>query len=151
MTRPSSNGVQLALRSQMLKCDALPLSPDRVYGNTSYQPTQGHEYIEEDYVPATSTLKGMVQNGLVEDTGLYIIRWYGVANTGEKDLNDKIDSLLALFPAGSYIPLADNSGLVVRVRGDHAPYRGQARQAKPGFVLVVATIPYRVLSINSTT
>lgn len=151
MTRPTSNGVQLALRTQMLKCDALPFPADRVYGNITYQPTQGKEYIEEDYIPATSTLKGLVSGGLVEDTGLYVVRWYGVANTGEQELNDKIDSLLALFPPGSSLPLTDGSNLVVRVRGDHAPYRGQLRRVKPGFVLVVITIPYRVLSLSPTT
>ena len=145
MTRPTSNGVQLALRAQMLKCDSIPPAADRVYGNMAYQPTQGREYIEEDYAPGTSTLKGLVEGGTVEDTGLYMIRWYGIANTGEKTLNDKVDSLLALFPAGSYLPLAYGSGLLVRIRGDAAPYRGQLRATKPGFVMILVTIPYRVL------
>ena len=149
MTRPTSNGVQLALRAQMLKCDSLPSSANRVYGNITYQPTQGTEYIEEDYVPATSTLQGLVSGGLVEDTGLYVIRWYGVANTGERDLNNSVDSLLALFPPGSSLPLADGSGLVVRIRGDLAPYRGQMLPVKPGFVMITTKIPYRVLSINN--
>ena len=149
MTRPTSNGVELALRTQMLLCGALPA--DVVIANTTYTPTPGREYVEEDFTPATSTLQGLTEGGLVVDTGLYIIKWYGVANTGEQSINDGVDELLSLFPPGSSLPLADGSGLVVRIRGDMAPRRGRLLPTKPGFVVVVATIPYQVLSLTPAT
>lgn len=145
MPTPVDNtAIQLALRARVMTLGALPAL--RSWENVEFTPTNGQPYIEEDFVPATVTLKGLIPGGLVENTGLYIIKWYGLSNTGLNSITHGVDQLLALFPPGATITAS--SGDVVRIRGDVAPYRGQLRQDLPGWAVVLVTIPYRVLSIS---
>lgn len=138
--------VQITLRTQLLTLSALPAG--RAWENEKFAPVTDRPYIEESFVPATTTLRGLTKGGTVETTGLYLIRWYGVANTGLGDLTAGVDALLALFPPG--LALTTTTGDVVRIRGDIAPYRGGIKPDQSGWSMCVVTIPWRVFSINPT-
>lgn len=114
-------------------------------------PAQGVEYSEEEFVPGTSTLwSATASGGVVQDEGLYVIRWYGVAGagtTGTGGMSQSISTLLALFPPGSAITAAD--GTIIRIRSDVAPKRGQILpNLIPGRAVATITIPWRVYSTN---
>lgn len=130
--------IQLAFRARMTSLSVLPAV--RAWENIDTNPPTGQPYVEEDYVPATVALQGLTASGYIETRGLYVIRWYGVANTGLGDLTAGVDALLALFPPGS--TFAAKTGEIVRVRGDVAPSRSQMRQIQPGRAMIAVTIPF---------
>lgn len=136
------HAVHLALRNH-----ALPALPaQREWENVAFQPVPGAPYVEEDYVPATATLRGLVQGGTVETTALYVLRWFGTAGDGVRTINDGITALLSRFPPGSAITATD--GTRIYVRGDVAPTRSQITNPAPGWAMSTITIPVRMFSTN---
>lgn len=135
--------VHLALRNHAMP--ALPAS--REWENVEFRPTPGVPYVEEDYVPATSTLLGLFKGGTIEDTALYVFRWYDVAGRGTAAINTGISALLARFAPGTAIVAGDGS--IVRVRGDVAPTRSQITNPAPGWAMSAVTIPVRVYTQNA--
>lgn len=116
------------------------------YTLIGFTPPAGRGYVEEDFIPATNTLRGMTEGGLKEETGLYVLRFYGVADLGELGLARLADAVNDQFPPGLALPLA--SGRALHIRGDIAPTRGQIRAAaQPGYGLAVLTVPYRLLTV----
>lgn len=136
--------ILLGLRSLLLTLPELPA--DRAWTNVEFVPRDGVPYIEEDFVPGASTLNGLVRGGTREATGLYVIRWYGIDNTGP-DVMDGVDALLRLFKPGTTIPL--QSGDVVRVRGDVAPFSSSLSNDGPARAVITATVPWRVYALNA--
>lgn len=111
------------------------------------KPTTGTAWTEENYVPGTSSLRaGPAQGGLVEETGLYIIKWYEPQNTGAKTMDEGVDSLMALFTPGTTMALSD--GTTVRVRTDSTVKRGQILPDGKGWVYCAVTIPWWSLTNN---
>lgn len=135
--------IHLALRNQLLTLASLPSA--RAWENMAYKPVPGTPFIEEDYVPGPVTQVGMTTGGTIETTGLYVVRWYMLADTGLQSV-DEIDALLALFPPGSSLTAGSHA---VRVRGDPAPFRGQLLPVEGGWTACTITIPWRVYSANS--
>lgn len=110
-------------------------------------PITGRPYLEEEYAPATASLVGMpYTNGTVEDTGLYIVRWYAGSDLGLGALATPADAILSLFKPGTALSLG--GGLHVRVRGDTGPSRSPIRVDLPGWSVITVTIPWRVYSLN---
>ena len=137
--------VQLCLRNVVLTLPQLPAA--RAFENIAFTPTINQPYIAEQFIPATQTLQGLLKSGLIEATGLYVIQWYGVLNTGLAAMTAGVDALLALFPPGA--SFTTTTGDVVRIRGDVAPFRGQihyddSRTGAPGWALCAVKIPWRV-------
>ena len=98
-------------------------------------------------MPGTSTLyAGPAQGGLVEETGLYILKWYEPANTGFKVLTVGVDSLMALFTPGTTMALSD--GTTVRVRTDSTVKRSQILPDGKGWVYCAVTIPWLAYTNN---
>ena len=134
--------VHLALRNRA--ASALPAA--REYENVAFTPPAGAPYVEEDYVPATSELRGLVKAGTVEDTAMYVLRWYGIAGQGTSAMNTGVQAILALFRPGDRFTATD--GTVIRVRGDVAPTRSQIINAPDGRPVATVTIPIRVFHQN---
>jgi hypothetical protein len=119
----------------------------RGYDNTRVEPITGRHYVETELVPApTRLLTFPADGGTREDTGIFVVRWYGIADTGAKGLRQCLDALSALFRPGSTLPAGTDT---VRVRADSGPFASTITQRPGGFALVVFTIPWRVYRANS--
>jgi hypothetical protein len=119
----------------------------RVWENATTKPVAGRPYVEADYVPATAQLlTAPAVGGIVEETGLFVVRWFGVGNVGFLDLNRAASAVLELFRPGQTLALADGSAL--RWRENPGPFRGQVRPDGAGWSLVVITIPWRLYTLN---
>lgn len=137
------DAVHLALRNRALAY--LPTS--RAFENVAFTPVAGEAYCEEDYVPGTKTLlTANASSGVVEDTGLYVIRWYGLANIASHTIAASVDALLARFTPGTWLTAGSNA---VRIRSDVAPTRGQLLATGDGWAVCTVTIPWRCYSTNA--
>lgn len=107
----------------------------------------GRPFIEAEYVPSPAQVLTIpAQGGVVEEFGLYVLRWYSPANVGDLALTRSAQALLALFLPGYTLALSDGTSL--RWRENPAPWRGQVRLDTSGRALVVCTIPWRLYSTN---
>lgn len=111
----------------------------RAWENVLTSRVAGEWFLEEDFAPATRVLRGNVANGVVEETGLYVLRLFGPLGIGGAAFHVIADAVLAEYPPGAAIV----SGL--RVRGDVSPIRGQLTRVTEWSVLTL-TIPWRAVS-----
>lgn len=144
----STHAVHMALRGQAIA--ALPAVRRWENSESVTAIAPGTEYVEEELVPAGGQLYGVRDGGTVKDQGLYVIRWYGVANQGTQALSTSLDALLARFPAGSKIAATDGS--YVHVMGNPKPWRTQITNPSdaPGRAVSTVRVPFYVLTINPT-
>lgn len=138
---------RLALRTRLLTLSQLPAA--RAWENVDFTPTEGADYVEENYVPGTAPVlrTTMAQGGTVEETGLYVVKWYTVAGAGIGTIDDGVTALLALFAPGTVITISDGS--VLHIRGDVGPSRSQLLQATEGYAVVTVTLPWIARTINA--
>lgn len=113
----------------------------RAWENSELVPVTGRPFIEERYSPAPPALYGSYRGGLQKDAGLYVVNWYGQANTGLLGLTRCVDALLAHFPPG--LDIVNTSSTIVQVRPDLPPYRSSLSNTAPGRAAITVTIPYR--------
>lgn len=127
---------------------SLVVSMPAVFGreNTVFSPIPGRPYVTERFVPATNALRaGPAANGVREETGMYELRWYGLANTGALGIRQAVDALAARFTPGTTLTAGSN---VVRIRGDIAPVPSAIVPADDGRALCILSIYWRVFSAN---
>lgn len=120
------------------------------YANVSpsgvYKPTVGRAWVEENFVPATSRVTTWPRNiGHMEETGIYVIKWYVPAGVGSNALLRSIDALKALYAPGTTFAVGSNS---VEVTGDPGPFAGQILPADDWAVCTL-TIPWLARSRNA--
>jgi hypothetical protein len=109
--------------------------------------TPDRPYVEEEFVPATHTLVGGPRSGgEVTETGLYVIRWYGLANRGPHAIRRSVKALLALFTPATTLAAGSHT---LRVSADTAPWAGAIRTLDNGWAVCTVTIPWWVMSTNS--
>ena len=116
------------------------------WNNRAITPIAGRPFLEEDFVPAGAQLKTLVKSGQVDYDGLYVLRWYGLADTGPEAIAACADAVLAAYPPGYAVTLSNGDPL--RIRTDVAPYRGAIQPGEPGWAVCTLTIPYRVSTLN---
>jgi len=118
----------------------------RARENVIFQPTDGRPWVDEEFIPAGGVLyAGPYANGVREETGLYVVRWYGIANTGALGLRRAIDALAARFAPGTTMTAGSD---VVRVRGDVAPYASRIAPRDDSWAVCSLTVPWRCYSAN---
>jgi hypothetical protein len=118
----------------------------RVYGNRSAEPSPDRPFLETDCVSQPGELlSGPAAHGVVEERGLYVVRWYAPLDTGELGLRRTADALLRAFPPGMRF---EAGPVFVRVRGDVIPWSGSVLRVA-SHACVVSTIPWRVIANNS--
>lgn len=106
----------------------------------------GRVYVDENFVPATHELLSFpAQGGTAEETGLYVLTWFGLENTGSAGIRKPMDGLKALFTPGTV--LVAGSG-TVRVRGDTSTQVGQIIPQGNGWAACQIRIPWRAYSLN---
>lgn len=114
-------------------------------GNDPFTPVVGKPYLEEDFVPATTSLITMpAQNGVVEENGLYVLKWYGLRGIGVSALRKSVDALKALYAPGTSLAAGVDR---VYTRQRPAPYTGQIIPV-PNWAVLTLTIPWWGLSRN---
>lgn len=105
-------------------------------------------FASDELVPATTNVRTLpVSGGLMDHTGLYIVRWHGVPGYGRAAISRCADAVLALYPPGAFATLSD--GVALRIRETPAPSRGQLLRLETGGVFTTITIPYRAEARNS--
>jgi hypothetical protein len=107
----------------------------------------GRVYIETEILEQPAQMISATRDGWKEERGLYVVRWYGISNTGAKGLRECVDALKALFTPGTYFSTAD--GEAVQVRTDVTPFVSGIQQRASGHALATLTVPYRVFRRNT--
>jgi hypothetical protein len=123
------------------------LPETRAFENRETKPIAGKPYIEESFQSATMTLRSFpAQGGSLEETGLYVITWYGVPNQDVGAIRKSVDALKALFAPGTEIMVGTG---VIRVRSDFGPSSGQLVRTESGHMACQLIIPWRAESTNT--
>jgi hypothetical protein len=111
------------------------------YENVSFKRTVGVAYLEEEFVgPATNRRVTFGSRPQREETGVYIVRWYGPTNAGDGAIRAAVDGILALFDLDWSTTLEDGSD--VQVRGDTGPTAPQVVPRPAGWSVCTITIPW---------
>lgn len=119
----------------------------RAWENLTFIPASTIPYVEEEFVPATNrALSFPITTGTLEETGLYVLKWYGVSGLGGVGaIRKSVDALKALFAPGTSLTAGSNT---LRVRSDTSVYGGQLIPMDNGWTCCVLTIPWRAWSQN---
>lgn len=141
-----NGAIHLALRNRLIAVAGIPASQYRAFENKTFTPDANQTYISEEFVPGGSTLLTTVSNGIRELTGLYVVKWYGIADSGITAIRTGVDAILTAFPPGYSQALG--SGDVLRIRADTAPYAGQILPDGAGRAVCTITIPWRCYTSN---
>jgi hypothetical protein len=119
----------------------------REYENDAFTPVPGRPYLSEELVPGGATiLSAVADGGRTQETGLYVLRCYGVADTGHLAMRAMTQGILARYTPGTPIAV---SGGTAYVRGVTAPFAGPLRRVDGGWVLSTITIPWQAFSVNA--
>lgn len=119
----------------------------RAYDDVALTPVPGFPYIEESFVPATSRIRTVpAATGYAEDTGLYVVKWFGLSGNG-LGIRTCADAVLARFTPGTSFVLSD--GTTVRIPTELGPKAGQITPVAGGWSFVSIDIPYIAESINA--
>jgi len=118
----------------------------RAWENTTFTPVTGKPYLEEDYVPATMTLiSAPARNGEVTETGLYVLKVYGLSGKGIAALRKSVDALRLLYAPGTTMTAGAHT---VRVRTDVSTQTGQIIPLDGGWSVLTLTVPWWAMSTN---
>lgn len=110
-------------------------------GNTRFDPpTDGRGYLEEQFVPGSGALTTTAPNGLVVAKGVYVLRWFAPADSGDLGLRTCADAMKLRFPPAWAQALSDGS--TVRTNNTSLPNAGQITN-RNGRAMCVITIPWR--------
>jgi uncharacterized protein DUF4128 len=140
----------MALRARLEAVAEIPAPADRAWNSVDFVPSVKRPHIESDYVPLTRPVLTTIAGGGVCDvTGLYVVRYYGLANQGESLIWAVVRAILAAFPVGSLGRLP--SGNPLRIRGglnDVSPSPGQILPVGNNKSRCTITIPWRCQALN---
>lgn len=100
-------------------------------------------FIEENYEPLNTKNLGVTSGGTIEDRGLWILKFFGIANTDMMALSLMADAVNALFPPGYTI----NANAYVD--GDVVNRRSRLLVLDDGRPFISVTIPWRAHTPNS--
>lgn len=144
LTTKNARAVEVAASGRTI---SVGLPALRAFENVDFTPVSGRPYVEEDFIAATNTLLTTnASSGTLEETGLYVLKWYGLSNYGVSALRKSVDALKALFAPGTTVAVGSNT---VRVRADVGPFTGQILPQDGGWSVLTLTIPWRAFSQNA--
>lgn len=119
----------------------------RAFENIDFQPVAGRPYVTEQFIqgggPVLKTITAA--SGTVEETGIYVLTWYGLANYG-LSIRACVDALKALYAPGTSLAVGSDT---LRVRADLGPFTGQMIRQDGGWMALTLTIPWRAWTTNA--
>ena len=123
----------------------------RAWENRDANPIPGRSWLREEFVPAGSFLRSYpAQGATMEESGLYILTWFGLPKYGEGAIRKSVDALRALFTSGTIL-LAGTTP--VRITGtsplEPGPFAGQILPDGNGWMYCQLRIPWACQTINA--
>jgi hypothetical protein len=113
----------------------------RALENVKFDPSPDRPWIQEQYVPATTTRRTTASNGgHADETGFYIVTYYGLAGKGSAAILRVTDAIVALFTSGTTVTDGTNA---IEVTGFPGPNGGQVIEQDDGYARRVVEIPWR--------
>jgi hypothetical protein len=126
---------------------AVSIPKKRAWENISFEPTPGHPYVSEQFIPATTELKSITAiGGTVEETGFYVLTLYGLENYAAIGIRKQIDAIKLLFTPGTNLTAGSHT---IKIRGDTSTKAGQIIPLGNGWATCQLSIPWRAFSINA--
>lgn len=117
------------------------------WDNIALDPPSGRPYLTEELVPATNTLITLpASTGTLEETGLYVLTWYGLSDRDTGSIRSCVDALKALFSPGTTVTAGSN---IVRVRTDTSVRASQLIPQGNGWTACVLTVPWKTRTTNA--
>lgn len=115
--------------------------------NVQFEPAPDFPYVEESFVPATSTMLTVpYSGGAMVETGLYLLKVYGLSDYGPDAIGAYTDALKALFSPGTLIASTSDS---IYCNGNPGPWVGQLIPIEGGWTVAVLTIPWKAYTNNA--
>ena len=126
---------------------AVTLPALRSWENVAFEPVEGRPFIEEEFIPGTSELIAMpFAGGVTEETGLYVVRWYGLPEYDMTAMRKSVNEVLELFTPGTQVT---SGSTTLRVRGDIGPQASRIDKTGDGWVVVTIEVPFIAHAINA--
>jgi len=126
---------------------AVGLPAMRAWEDFPFTPVAGKPFLEEDFVPATHTLMSApASGGEIEETGLYVLKWYGLSGVQAAATRKCVDALKARFTPGTNITAGSHT---LRCGGNPAAWAGQLMPHGDGWSVVTLTVPWWAQSTNT--
>lgn len=126
---------------------AVGLPAQRSWENVRFSAEMGRPWVEEQFLPGTSSQISLGPFGQLEVQPMYVVNVYVPEGADIRADAAYGKALIELFPPRLAITLT--GGDVLRVRSDTGPYRGQRRNNVPGWSMSSVTFPLRLRTANS--
>lgn len=119
----------------------------RIWDNRSGSTDPMVPYVEGEFMEQPGFLLSATKDGIREDRGMYVLRWYGLADFGALGLRRGVDALMARFTP--HTTFSAGATDVVRLRSDFTAFASRVTQRSSGHALVTLTFPWRVYRRNA--
>ena len=125
---------------------AVSVPTGRSWENVEFSPTTGFPYISEQFVPAPGRLIGVADGGTLEQTGLYVITYFGLADTDYGAIRRVMDAWAAKYTPGTSLTVGSDA---LRIRGDTSVWAGQIIPLDNGYASCQLTVPWRAWTAST--
>jgi hypothetical protein len=113
----------------------------------TFTPITGRIYVTEEYSPSTHSVNLFpVNHSHADETGMYVLKIFGITGTDLFAIRKYIDGLAALFAPGTVLVAGANN---VRIRTDVAPVPGELIPQPGGWTVCALPIHWAAQSINT--
>lgn len=124
----------------------LPQLRDWENADITFERVAGRLYVTEEYSPSTHSLYASPkQGGDVEETGMYVLKVFGISGTGTDAIDRYVDGLRALFAPGTQLTAGADT---VRIRADVAPSSSAVIPQGDGWTVCALPIHWSANSKN---
>lgn len=143
LTTTTSQTVEAVAAGRTIK---VLLPAGRAWINKSYTPVTGSPYLQEAFRVSTHQVySAPASNGEARETGLYVLTWHGIDNTGTTGILKPCESLRALFAPGTKMTAGSNT---VRVRTDIGPAALEVIPEGNGWAACQVQVSWEAYSTN---
>lgn len=118
----------------------------RAWENVELIPVTGKPYVEEDFVLAPAEqITAPYNGGKILETGIYVLKLYGVENYGSFAIRKALGAIKALLAPGTSLTAGSNT---LEVPGT-GPSEAALQSTGDGWTVGVLTVPWRAWTRNA--